>query len=123
MKFVLYSDLNQTSPSQKHLVTNLDSINQSIKNILTTRAGERLFNPEFGCDLTDDLFELSDSFTESEILRRVFEAVDRFEPRVRIDYGSSGLELGDDYSVNLTLIFSVEGIEDQNFEIKGSFKS
>ncbi len=59
------------------------SIAQSIQRILTTRIGERVMRPEFG----SNLFLLRDREFNSEwrvlATRYIYEAINRWEPRVR----------------------------------------
>ena len=52
----IYTDINQYTPTAQVLLTNIESIYQSLNNILTTKPGERVFNPEFGGELDDLLF-------------------------------------------------------------------
>lgn len=59
------------------------SVMDSINRILTTRLGERVMRPDFGCDL----YLLKDRDFNSEwrikATRYVYEAIQRHEPRVR----------------------------------------
>jgi phage baseplate assembly protein W len=65
-------------------VTNDKSIIQSLRNLIFTRPGERLFNPNFGCYLTDLLFEhnLPEVITIGE--KYVRDAIEEYEPRVEL---------------------------------------
>lgn len=64
-------------------LTNEDAIIRSLKNIIFTRRGERPFQPEFGCNLTNMLFENFNQFTAETIQTEVKTAVENFEPRVK----------------------------------------
>jgi phage baseplate assembly protein W len=65
-------------------VTNNNSIYQALRNLIFTRPGERLFNPNFGCYLTDLLFEhnIPENLSTGETFVR--EAIEAYEPRVEL---------------------------------------
>jgi phage baseplate assembly protein W len=65
------------------LVTGNDLIKQSIFSILETPMGSRFFNPDFGSDINELLFEQNDVIVES--LARVFikDALEKWEKRVK----------------------------------------
>ena len=87
-------------------ITDHDAIKQSIKNIVLTDFGERPFNPEFGCGVRGLLFENIEPSTEILIREKIFEAIERFEPRCRLIevYVSSS---PDQNSVNISIVFSI----------------
>lgn len=58
------------------------AVKNSILGIVTTRKGSRVFNPEFGCDLSDSLFENMNPLTSDTISRNIQNAIRNFEPRV-----------------------------------------
>lgn len=81
-----YSDIN-TSYHQDNKalnVYNLDAINNQVVNILTTPIGERPFEPEFGSILPTLLFEPISDVTSWSIETEIFEALGRWQPRIRI---------------------------------------
>lgn len=59
-------------------------IKQSIKSLLLTRRGERLFNSDLGTGLSDLLFEPLDFGTASIIRDEIFTVIDNYESRVEI---------------------------------------
>ena len=63
--------------------TNEDSVISSLKNIIRTRKGERPFFPEFGCNVSNLLFENFNQFTADAIETEIRTAVENFEPRVK----------------------------------------
>jgi len=116
----LYSDFNQTAPTQDPLVRDLDSIYQSISNILSTRKNTRLFLPEFGSEIEDLLFEPLDELTAKAIYDAVVVAIQRWEPRVTIDYSRSYVTPDyEKYLYNVSLTFSVKGLDSNNFYVFG----
>lgn len=61
-----------------------DSVRQAIRLLLRTRPGERVMRPEYGCDLYRLVFSPNDQTTAGLAAHFVREAVERWEPRVRI---------------------------------------
>ena len=62
-----------------------DNVRESVAIILRTRPGERLMLPEFGCDLERYLFEPNTTGTMRLIQEEVKRALNRWEPRIRLD--------------------------------------
>lgn len=60
-------------------------VRQSILVILATERGERLMRPDFGCGLRRYVMEPNNPTTRAAIARDVTAAIDRWEPRVRLD--------------------------------------
>ena len=57
---VLGVSINETSTSNGAFAVNFTSINQAksnLQNLILTRKGERLMQPEFGCDIWKIIFE------------------------------------------------------------------
>jgi len=63
-------------------VTNDRSINQSLKNIILTNLGERLFNPNFGSNIIATLFENSTENVLSALNFYIRNSIEINEPRV-----------------------------------------
>jgi phage baseplate assembly protein W len=66
------------------LVSGVRDIEQSIRIILSTRPGERVMRPEFGCRAHELLFEPHDVSTESLVQQYVAEALTMWEPRIEL---------------------------------------
>lgn len=116
----LYSDINQYSPTQTELVHNLDSIYQSIGNILGTPRNTRLFLPEFGSTLEDLLFEPMDEETVSSLYDAIVLAIQEWEPRVTLDYGKSSITPNyEQHTYSVSLTFTVKGLSDTTFYTYG----
>ncbi len=79
-------------------ITDENSLVQNIYNILLTRKGERLFNPEFGTTIEERVFNLINEDDETSILQECFTAIREYEPRVAVDYDASTVEI--DYDGN-----------------------
>ena len=66
--------------------TTLTQAKDNLKNLILTRKGERLMNPEFGCDVWRVLFEPSDgSLIETSIENSIVDAVSIWLPYLNID--------------------------------------
>jgi phage baseplate assembly protein W len=102
-----YKDLT-LSPINSDLArkTDEESIKESIKNIVLTDRGERLFQPEFGCDIRKILFENIGPETIITAREMIKSAINNYEPRcalVAVDvYGSK-----DSNSITITITFHV----------------
>lgn len=60
------------------------SVRQSILLLLTTRPGERVMRPEYGCHLSRLVFSPNDGTTAGLAMHYVRQALERWEPRVEI---------------------------------------
>ena len=84
----VYSDLsynpqlNQLGDATK--LINMDSIKQSVKTIVLTQPGSRLFEPDFGCGVGGYLFELTDTDTAASLQKLITNALGKYEPRITV---------------------------------------
>lgn len=60
------------------------SVRQAILLLLTTKPGERLMRPDFGCDLHRLVFAPNDATTQGLAIHYVRQALQRWEPRIDI---------------------------------------
>lgn len=65
-------------------VHDADAIRQSLLLLLSTRPGERVMRPEYGCALATLVFAANDDTTAGLAIHYVRRAVERFEPRARV---------------------------------------
>lgn len=63
----------------------VDRINQSLAMIFETFVGEVAMLPIVGSDLASMLFEPSDDFLKDKVQITIMDALDRLEPRIRVD--------------------------------------
>jgi len=61
------------------------NIEDSIRLILGTAKGERIMQPEFGCDIHDHVFESMDGTTLTLVESGAKEALIQWEPRIDIN--------------------------------------
>jgi phage baseplate assembly protein W len=64
------------------MVSNAEDIEESIRLIINTTPGERMMQPEFGCNIKKLVFEKIDSNLVGELNHLVAQALLDFEPRV-----------------------------------------
>lgn len=65
-------------------ITDINDITNSMRNILTTRLGERPFMPNYGSKIFYSLFELVDFISLDQAAASAREALEFWEPRVEI---------------------------------------
>lgn len=61
-----------------------EAIRQSLLLLISTRPGERIMRPEYGCDLHRLVFSPNDDTTAGLAIHYVRRAVERWEPRVEV---------------------------------------
>jgi phage baseplate assembly protein W len=88
-KYQIYSDfLNDLTPHPvvKDIVryTNEAAVNRSIRNLLLTNRGERLYQPDIGSDLQQLLFEPMIASTGDLIRKFVQNTISTYEPRAKV---------------------------------------
>ena len=66
------------------VVKNENAIKQSIKNLVLTQKGEKLFPPEIGSGVYELLFEPMDPFTADSIRDEIINTLGQYEPRITI---------------------------------------
>jgi len=85
----IYSDfgkdllLNPVSSDVSRKI-NEEAVKESIKNLILTDRGERLFQPEVGCDIRAMLFENFTQETVDTMRNMVFETIQTYEPRCNL---------------------------------------
>ena len=83
----LYSDIDLTfavKPSGEIFKkTDAAAVKQAIKNLMLTNYFEKPFQPRFGANLRDLLFDLADDDAEEDIEERCINAINVFEPRAQ----------------------------------------
>ena len=83
----VYSDLDlkfNQHPVYKDIVplTDVDAVKQSVRNILFTNKGERLFQPSIGSGVFDLLFEHADPLTFQAVRDNIKDILTTLEPRI-----------------------------------------
>jgi phage baseplate assembly protein W len=65
-------------------VTEAGAVRQALLLLLTTRPGERVMRPDYGCRLNELMFALRDETTAGLAIHYVESAIRRWEPRVEV---------------------------------------
>lgn len=95
----------------------LRAIKNSLLGIITTRKGSRPFDPNFGCSLTDQLFENMTPLTADTVKRNIESSVRAYEPRIRY-LAVNVTPVYDDYTLIVEVQFSVIDNPDDIEQIK-----
>jgi hypothetical protein len=86
---VLGVGINTTSDSNGIFAVNFTTISQAksnLQNLILTKKGERLMQPDFGCDIWKILFEpIIEGEIETNIEKAILEAIDAWMPYLNID--------------------------------------
>ena len=88
-------------------VTNEESIKQSIKNLILTNYGERLYNPVIGSNVYKSLFQPLDGFTLNNIKEYIRDTIKFHEPRANLIGVSVNFSQNDKNTAIATIVFSV----------------
>lgn len=90
--------------------TDEDAVRESIKNLLLTDRGERLFQPNLGSDIRATLFESNTPATLTILKQRVLETIANHEPRCTVIDVQLNSDF-DDNTVNIKITFYVRSKE------------
>ena len=76
----------QSNPLNNDLIglKNENAIARSVRNIVFTVPGEKFFNPRFGSDVSEVLFENINEITASTIEDQIRLSINNYEPRVEL---------------------------------------
>jgi phage baseplate assembly protein W len=108
-----YSDLDISlalTPSTKDVYKkhNVQAVKFAVRNLLLTNQGEKPFNPYYGANLYDYLFELTDEYTEKSMIREIKNNIEVFEPRVDMSSLDVIVDMQPDQnSAEITVIFRI----------------
>ena len=83
--------------AEVELVSGSEDIQQSLQILLSTQLGERVMQPEFGCDLQRVMFEEIDQGLLNTLNSLISDAILYHEPRItldRLDVSESAAEPG-----------------------------
>ena len=110
----VYSDLDlkfNQHPVYKDIIplSDVDAVKQSVRNILFTNKGERLFQPSIGSGVFDLLFEHADPLTFQAVRDNIKDILSVLEPRIN----QIQVQIEDDIDKNeiaVTINFNVAGV-------------
>lgn len=88
--------------------TNAAAVKQAVKTLLLTNRNEKPFQPYFGANMNNYLFELAEKGTATQIQNEIRNVIEVYEPRV--DAGSLEIKanvLPDYNTLDVTIIFKI----------------
>jgi phage baseplate assembly protein W len=120
-KDLFYSDLRKDmflSPLNSDVSINSDeaAVKESIKNLVLTDRGERLFQPNIGCDIRRSLFENFSPQIKISMERSIRNTILQYEPRCNL-ISVNAQPTDDDYNILITIIFNIINIP-ENIELE-----
>jgi len=82
-----FTDINTSFYSDTNLISDSDenAINNAIDNIIFTKPGERVGDPEFGCKASELLFDQMSFITEHLLHEIIEDAITKYEPRIDLN--------------------------------------
>jgi hypothetical protein len=87
-------------------VTNAAALKQSLKNLILTNLGERLFQPNIGSNVTNSLFELNSPMALSTLEFNIKNTIKFNEPRVNL-LQAKAKNIDEGNNVEINIIFSL----------------
>lgn len=87
-------------------IKDLDSVKQSLKNLILGTSNSRLFQPEINSGIYELLFENVDAFTAYELQVKISKIIKKYEPRID-DFTVSVRDNSDENSYRINIKFNV----------------
>jgi phage baseplate assembly protein W len=94
----------QFSKKRLKMVAAEEDIRESLYILLSTKPGERIMQPDFGCGLNGQIFEIMSESTVLTIKDLIARAILFFEPRITLDR----IVMADDEMINGLLKIHLE---------------
>ena len=82
-----------------------ENIKDSLRVLLTTSKGERAGMPEYGCSITERVFDPNDPMQEIIMREDILEAIQKWEPRVEVNNVEFTLN-EDGYTIDTVIDYS-----------------
>jgi phage baseplate assembly protein W len=106
-----YRDLDlfftrRSRDSDVNVLTNIQAIKRSVRNLVLTNFYEKPFHPEIGSGVRGLLFELATPMTAIAISQAIKDVIANYEPRASINFVDVFEEI-DDNSYDVTINFTV----------------
>jgi len=111
LKNSVYRDLDlnfRVHPNSKNLITLTgdDAVSRALRNLLLYEHYEKPFNPDFGSNIRNTLFENFGPQTSTTLKNHIIDAISNFEPRVNVD-SVSVRPVMDEYRYEITIKYFV----------------
>lgn len=88
-----------------------ESVKESVKNLILTETGERLFQPNVGCDIKRMLFENFTPQTKLSMESSIRTTIEQYEPRCQL-LSVNARTTENENAVLITIIFSIINIQE-----------
>jgi phage baseplate assembly protein W len=88
------------------VLNDVQSIKNSVRNLILTNKGERIFQPYIGTTLSNVLFEIADSDLGDTIIDSIKSVLSLFEPRIVVDSILVSLE-DDDITLSVQIYYTI----------------
>ncbi|EDV0343373.1 GPW/gp25 family protein [Atlantibacter hermannii] len=79
---MMYMGMNQRTGEA---ITDIDHIRQSVRDILTTPVGSRIYRREYGSLFLSLIDDPTNPATKLRVMAATYSAINRWEPRIRLD--------------------------------------
>ena len=89
---------------------NANAIARSVRNIVMTIPGEKPFDPYFGSNVRNVLFENLDNISASLIVDEIKNSIQNYEPRVEL-VSVEAVPDFDSYSYDVVIIYEIIGAD------------
>ena len=103
-------------------IKNANAISRSVRNIVMTIPGEKPFNPDFGSNVRNLLFENMDSITAGLIVDEIRTSIQNFEPRVEL-MTVEALPDFDNNSYDVNIVYDIIGADIPPQELQFALES
>ena len=97
---------------------NEHAIKNSLTNLFNTYPGQKLLNPTYGLNLAQFLFSPISESTGQQIGNAILTGVSKFEPRIRVDNISVGIDT-DNHEYNLDMTITIPKLSDAAINLSG----
>lgn len=85
-----------------------NAIKAAVKNIILTKPGEKLFEPNFGSKISDLLFEQFDFIVRDQMETEIRNSISLYEPRVEVEEVNVNW-LEESYEIEVTIQYIIIG--------------
>lgn len=90
--------------------TEAAAVKQAVRTLLNTNRFEKPFKPDFGADIQGLLFELADDETGGELIERIKNTIETYEPRAAVRSLDVSVS-ADENSVDILLVYQIRNTD------------
>ena len=104
------SFLNNPVTKDIYTLKDIEAVKRSVRLLVLTNFGERLFRPNIGSSVYYSLFENATEFTKISIQRSIQDVINNFEPRAKLIKTNVSFDNIDNNTIGIDIIFYVVNI-------------